>query len=109
MLEMCLVSQLMKIIIKPVKAISVFDNKNNYIKIQNKGDKNKNLSVKEYLYMNRLCLSDKVNDHKSDGDWEIQLTMAINFMSSKDSKETRTVHTRSHSIKIMMANFCRTF
>ena len=30
-------------------------------------------------------------------EWNIQLTMAINFISSKDSDETRTMH-----IKIIM-------
>ena len=33
-----------------------------------------------------------------------QLTMQINFISSKDSEETRTIHTKSHNIEIMMGN-----
>ena len=33
-----------------------------------------------------------INDHKIQGEWKIQLTIAINFMSSKDSHETRTMH-----------------
>ena len=57
-------------------------------------------------------LSDLINKHKTHGlaryhsgnkswiektssDWKIQLIMAINFISSKDSDETRTMHTRS--------------
>ena len=32
----------------------------------------------------------------------IQLTMAINFISSKDSDETRTMHTKSNNIEIMI-------
>ena len=35
---------------------------------------------------------------------EIQLTIAISFMSSKDSKETCTKHTKSHNIEIVMGN-----
>ena len=35
---------------------------------------------------------------------EIQLTMAINFISSKDSNETRTMHTKSDNIEIMIGN-----
>ena len=35
---------------------------------------------------------------------KIQLTMQINFISSKDSKETRSMHTKSHNIEIMMGN-----
>ena len=30
--------------------------------------------------------------------------MQINSISSKDSKETRTMHTKSHNIVIMMGN-----
>ena len=30
--------------------------------------------------------------------------MAINFISSKDSDETRTVHTKSNNVEIMMGN-----
>ena len=36
---------------KPIKTTSVFDNKNNYIEYESKGDKEKILSVKEYLDM----------------------------------------------------------
>ena len=45
-----------------------------------------------------------INDHKSEGEWKIKLTMSINFMSSKDSEETRTMHTKSRNIEIMMGN-----
>ena len=54
--------------------------------------------------MIRPYLSDMINYHKSEGEWKIQLTLAINFMSSKDSEETRTMHTKSHNIEIMMGN-----
>ena len=30
--------------------------------------------------------------------------MAINFVSSKDSDETRTMHTKSNNVKIVMGN-----
>ena len=45
-----------------------------------------------------------INDHKTKGEWKILLTMSINFMSSKDSEETRTMHTKSHIIEIMMSS-----
>ena len=35
---------------------------------------------------------------------EIQLTMAINFISSKDSGETRNMHTKSDNIEIIMSS-----
>ena len=54
--------------------------------------------------MIRPYLSDMINDHKSRREWEIQLTIQINFISSKDSKETCTMHTKSHNREIMMGN-----
>ena len=47
-------------------------------------------------------LRDKINDHKTQGEWKIQLTMAINFVSSKGSNETRSMHTKSDNIEIMI-------
>ena len=35
---------------------------------------------------------------------ENSLTMPINFMLSKDSQVTRTMHTKSHNVEIMMGN-----
>ena len=76
----------------------------NYIEYESKGDKDKNLSPKEYLDMIRPYLSDMINDHKTQSEWKIQLTMQINFISSKDSEETRNKHTKSYNIEIMMGN-----
>ena len=54
--------------------------------------------------MIRPYLRDMINDHKTRREWKIQLTMQINFISSKDSEETCTMHTKSHNIEIMMGN-----
>ena len=44
-----------------------------------------------------------MNDHKTRREWKIQLTMSINFISSKDSVETRNLHTqKSNNIEIMI-------
>ena len=45
-----------------------------------------------------------INDYKGRGEWKIQLTMRINFISLKGSKETRTMYTKSRNIEIMMGN-----
>ena len=42
-----------------------------------------------------------INDHKTRREWKIQLTMQINFISHKDSEETRTIYTKSRNIEIM--------
>ena len=46
----------------------------------------------------------KIIDQKTPAECKIQLTLLINFMSSKDSEETRTMHTKSHNVQIMMGN-----
>ena len=62
-----------------------------------------------------------LNDHKTQGVWKvhsgnrvidyktqsvskIQLTIKINFISSKDSEETRNMSTKSDNVKIMMGS-----
>ena len=52
----------------------------------------------------RSHLSDMINDHKIQSEWKIQLSMHHNFISSKDSKETRKIHIKSENIEIMMGN-----
>ena len=54
--------------------------------------------------MIKQYLSDIINGHKTQGEWKIQLTMEINLLSSKDSNETRTMHTRSDNIEILIGN-----
>ena len=54
--------------------------------------------------MIRQCLCDIINDHKSQGEWKIQLTMAINFISSKDSNETRSMQTKIDNIETIIGN-----
>ena len=72
---------------------------NNYIHYESKGDKDKMLTVNEYLDMIRSYLADIINDHKTQSEWKIQLTLAINFISSKpDSGENRIMHAKSDNV-----------
>ena len=87
---------------KPIKTKSAF--KGNYIEYESKGVKDKNLSPKEYLDIIEPYLGDMINDHKTRREWKIQLTTQINFISSKDSEETGTMHTKSSNIEIMMSS-----
>ena len=81
---------------------SAFDD--NYSEYESNGGKDKTISVEEYLDKIRPYLSNIINDLKSQWEWKIELTIAINFISSKDSKETRTMHIYSHNIEIMVGN-----
>ena len=60
------------------------------------------LSVKEYVNVIRQYLSNIINDHNNKGKWKIQLTMKINFISPKDSKETPSIYTTRANIEIMI-------
>ena len=87
---------------EPVRTSNAFNN--SYVEYESNRDKEKILSVKKYLDMVKLYLSDIINDHETQEEWEIQLTMEINFISSKDSNETRTMHTTSDNIEISIGN-----
>ena len=54
--------------------------------------------------MIRLYLSNIINDYKTQGEWKIQLIIAINFISSKDCNETCTMRTKSDEMEIMMGS-----
>ena len=45
-----------------------------------------------------------INDYKTRREWKILLTMRINFIYFKDSKETRTMYSKRRNIEIMMGN-----
>ena len=49
-------------------------------------------------------LSNMINNHKTKNEWKIQLSLTINFISSKDSNEIRTMHTTSDNTEIMIGN-----
>ena len=76
---------------------------NNYIRYESKGDKI--LTVEEYLGLIEPYLADMINDYKSKGEWKIQLTAEINFISLKpDYNETRIMHTKSDNEEIMIGS-----
>ena len=79
MLEIYLICQLMKIMITLQKLLVPL-----IIIVLN--TKVKEIKTKPYL-------NDIINDRKSQGEWKIRLTMSINFISSKGSDETHTMHT----------------
>ena len=54
--------------------------------------------------MIRPYLREIINDHKTQGEWKIQLTMIIDFICSKDSDEIRTMRTKINNIEIMTGN-----
>ena len=74
--------------------------KNNYIEYRSEG--NKLLTIEEYLDLIEPYLRELINNHKSKGEWKIQLTAQINFIYSRPgSDETRAMHTRSINEEFM--------
>ena len=90
---------------RPIKTKNAFNG--NYIEYESKGDKgekDKNLLPEEYFDIITPYLRDMINDHKTRREWKIQLIMRTNFISHKDSEETRTMYTKSHNTDIMKGN-----
>ena len=93
---------------RPIITNGAFNN--NYIQYESRGNKDKILAANEFLHLIRPYVSDMINNHKAQdewithsgdtiikhktqSEWKIQLTMAINFISSKPNSEetTRTI------------------
>ena len=83
---------------KPERIGNAFSN--NYIEYKSNGNKEKTVSIKDYLDTIKRYLSDIINDHITQGEWKIKLTKAINFNSSKDSEETCTMYSPSDNIEV---------
>ena len=95
----------------------------NYIEYRSNGDRQENLSPKEYFDLIRQFLRDLINDHKltaelndnnnnnNDNDnnnnraeWKIQLLMQINCISTKSFEDKRTMHPKSEPVEIFMGS-----
>ena len=74
---------------------------NDYIKYESNTDRNKNVSVKEYLNVVKLYLKDMITNLQITDTWKIQLTIAINIISSEDIDEQCVMHSKSENIKVM--------
>ena len=76
---------------KPILVKSSFQG--NYKYYESRGDKEKILSVRQYLNKITSHLYDLINDHKiARKVWKIQISMRLSFISSKDTGETRTIY-----------------
>ena len=91
---------------KPILIKSSF--KDNYKYYESRGDKDKKLSVKQYLYKIMPYLSDLINENKAiennSNEWKIQINMHVNFVSSNDTGEIRTIFVWSDNEEIRSGN-----
>ena len=93
---------------------------NNYVEYESRGDRI--LSIREYLTLIEKYLRELINQYKNEGEWKVQLSAEINFISLKPgSDETRVMYTRSdngefmsgddtsESIKLLFESFLQRF
>ena len=85
---------------KPVRVGNVYINI--YSEYGSNDDKNKTLSIREYLKEIKPYLKNIINNLKKYDILKMQLPIAINFISSKDTNEERAINSKNDSIKILI-------
>ena len=76
-----------------------------YIEYESNSDRNKTVSVEEYLKKIRPYLTSIINNLKKSDTWKIQLTIENNFISSIDDNEACIMHSKNDNIEIMINGF----
>ena len=84
---------------KPTEVKSAFDG--NYVLYESRGDKDANLALYEYFDKIKPHLKDMIDYYKSKGEWKIQITMRIIFISFIDKSQTQVMHIKSDNVEIM--------
>ena len=86
---------------EPILIKTGFDN--NYLKYRSEG--NDSLSFEEYINLIKPYLNDLINAKKDKGEWKLQLSAQINFISQiPDSDEKRVMYTRSICEEFMIGS-----
>ena len=88
---------------EPVLVKSSFNGNYEYYEIR--GDKDKKLSARQYLYMISPELTKLINKRKNNNSNEqkVQLSMGINFMNINDKEKSHTFHVKSDNAEITQA------
>ena len=68
---------------------------------ESRGDKDNKLALYKYFDIIRPYLKDMIDYYKSKGEWKIQLSMRMIFVSFIDKNETRDMYTKSDNITII--------
>ena len=84
---------------KPIEVKSAFDD--NYVLYESRGDKDAELALYEYFDKIKPHLKDMIDDYKPKGEWKIQITLRIIFISFIDKNVTQVMHTKSDNVEIM--------
>ena len=81
---------------KPTQVERAFDG--NFVLYESRGDKDAKLALCEYFDKIKPHLKDMIDDYKSKGEWKIQITMIIIFISFIDRNKTQVMHTESDNV-----------
>ena len=87
---------------KPLRVGNFWNNI--YIKYESSGDRNKKLSVKEYLDKIKPYLRDIIINLQKSVTWKIQLTISSNFICSKYVDEERVMHLKGNNTEFMSSD-----
>ena len=87
---------------KPISVGNFWNN--NYMKYGSNGDRNKNLSVEEYLNEIKPYLRDIIITLQKSGKGKIQLTIAISFIPSKGVDDERVMYSTSNNTEFMTSD-----
>ena len=77
---------------KPTEVKSAFDG--SYMLYESREDEDAKLALYEDFDKIKPYLKDMIDDYKSKGEWKMQITMRIIFISFIDKNETRVMHTK---------------
>ena len=86
-------------IIADIRTLFEQEKKEDYFEHESNSDKNKNLSLDEYINKIQSYLRNIIIYVQYSDTWKIQLTFEINFISSEDSEEERVMYSSSDNIK----------
>ena len=92
---------------EPILIKTGFDNNNNYYYnyLEYRSEGNNLLSFEEYLNLIKPYLNDLINNKKDEGEWKLQLSAEISFVSQKPgSDEKRVIYTRSTCEEFMIGS-----
>ena len=95
----------MNIVIMMIMSIKLVDSgyNNNYVEYESRGDRV--LSIREYLALIEKYLRELLNQYKNEGEWKVQFSAEINFISlNPGSDETRVKYTRSDNEEFMSSD-----
>ena len=84
---------------KPEEVKSAFDG--SYLLYESNGDKDGKLSIDKYFDIIKPYLKDLIEDYQAKGNWKMQLSTRMIFVSFTDANETHEMHTKRDNITIM--------